>query len=114
LRRAIEEKLPSAPPLPAYLANQLQRLDTQLNELKDWKSFSVTPKRLELMEEMEALVGSTLEPPMLAERIKGLQEEWRTLSKGAGESLEADWQRFHEAAQKAYQPAANTSKPRRS
>ena len=104
LRRAIEEKLPSAPPLPTYLANQLQRLDTKLNELKDWKSFSVTPKRLELMEEMEALVDSTLEPPMLAERIKGLQEEWRTLSKGAGENLEADWQRFHEAAQKAYQP----------
>jgi hypothetical protein len=104
LRRAIEEKLPSAPPLPAYLATQLQRLDTKLNELKDWKSFSVTPKRLELMEEMEALVGSTLDPPMLAERIKGLQEEWRTLSIGAGENLEADWQRFHEAAQKAYQP----------
>src|SRR5260370_12752437 len=56
------------------------------------------------MEEMEALVGSTLDPPVLADRIKGLQEEWRTLSKGAGESLEADWQRFHEAAQKAYQP----------
>src|ERR1700736_734768 len=104
LRRTIEEKLPSAPPLPAYLASQLQRLDTKLNELKDWKSFSVTPKRLELMEDMEALVGSTLDPPMLADRIKGLQEEWRTLSKGAGENLEADWQRFHEAAQKAYQP----------
>jgi hypothetical protein len=104
LRRAIEEKLPSAPPLPAYLASQLQRLDAKLNELKDWKSFSVTPKRLELMEDMEALVGSTLDPPVLADRIKGLQEEWRTLSKGAGENLEADWQRFHEAAQKAYQP----------
>jgi hypothetical protein len=104
LRRTIEEKLPSAPALPAYLANQLQRLDTKLNELRDWKSFSVTPKRLELMEEMEALVGSTLDPPTLAERIKGLQEEWRTLSKGAGENLEADWQRFHDAAQKAYQP----------
>jgi hypothetical protein len=104
LRRAIEEKLPSAPPLPPYLATQLQRLDTKLNELKDWKSFSVTPKRLELMEEMEALVGATLEPPVLAERIKELQELWRTLSKGAGENLEADWQRFHEAAQKAYQP----------
>jgi hypothetical protein len=104
LRRAIEEKLPSAPPLPPYLATQLQRLDTKLNELKDWKSFSVTPKRLELMEEMEALVGAELEPPVLAERIKELQELWRTLSKGAGENLEADWQRFHEAAQKAYQP----------
>jgi uncharacterized protein DUF349 len=104
LRRAIEEKLPSAPPLPPFLATQLQRLDTKLNELKDWKSFSVTPKRLEVMEEMEALVGATLEPPVLADRIKELQELWRTLSKGAGENLEADWQRFHEAAQKAYQP----------
>jgi hypothetical protein len=104
LRHAIEEKLPGAPPLPLYLINQLQQLDTKLNELKDWKSFSVAPKRAELMEDMESLVGSTLDPPTLAERIKGLQEEWRTLSKGAGENLEADWQRFQEAAQKAYQP----------
>jgi hypothetical protein len=104
LRRAIEEKLPTAPPLPPYLANQLQQVDAKLNELRDWKSFSVTPKRLELMEEMESLVGSTLEPPALADRIKDLQQEWKTLSKGAGENLEADWQRFQDAAQKAYQP----------
>jgi Domain of Unknown Function (DUF349) len=105
LRRSIEEKLPGAPPLPAYLTNQLQRLDAKLNELKDWKSFSVTPKRSELLEAIEALAaGSTLEPPALAERIKSLQEDWRTLSKGAGDSFEADWQRFQDAAQKAYQP----------
>ena len=104
LRRAIEEKLAAGAPLSPYLTNQLQNLDTRLNELKDWKSFSVAPKRVELMEEMESLVGSTLDPPVLADRIKGLQEEWRTLSKGAGENLEADWQRFHEASQKAYQP----------
>jgi hypothetical protein len=104
LRRAIEERLSGAAPLPIYLSNQLQQLDTKLNELKDWKSFSVAPKRVELMEEMESLVGSTLDPPALADRIKGLQEEWRTLSKGAGENLEAEWQRFQEAAQKAYQP----------
>ena len=104
LRRAIEEKLTGAPPLPGYLMSQVQQLDKKLAELKDWKSFSVTPKRLELMEEMESLVGATLDPPVLAERIKTLQEEWRTLSKGAGENLEADWQRFHDAAQKAYEP----------
>lgn len=104
LRRAIEAKLATAPPLPAYLSNQLQQLDARLNELKDWKSFSVTPKRAELMEEMESLVGSALDPKALAGRIKALQEHWRTLSKGAGESLEADWHRFQEAAHKAYQP----------
>ncbi|MEA3176733.1 MAG: hypothetical protein QOI59_256 [Gammaproteobacteria bacterium] len=104
LRRAIEERLADAPPLSPHLTNQLQSLDTRLNELKDWKSFSVGPKRAELMEEMESLVDATLDPPLLAERIKSLQEEWRTLSKGAGENLEADWQRFQEASQKAYQP----------
>jgi len=104
LRRAIEERLAGSPALPAHLSNQLQQLDKKLAELKDWKNFTVAPKRIELMEEMESLVGSTLEPPVLAERIKSLQEDWRTLSKGAGENLEADWQRFQEAAQKAYQP----------
>jgi Domain of Unknown Function (DUF349) len=104
LRRAIEEKVSGGAPLPAHLASQLQLLDKKLAELKDWKSFSVTPKRVELMEEMESLVGSSLDPATLAARIKSLQEEWRTLSKGAGENLEADWQRFHDAAQKAYEP----------
>jgi hypothetical protein len=104
LRRAIEEKVSAAPPLPAYLSSQLQLLDKKLEELKDWKNFTVAPKRQELMEEMEALVGASLDPPVLAERIKSLQEDWRTLSKGAGENIEADWQRFQEAAQKAYEP----------
>jgi len=105
-RRAIEEKLAGAPPLPAHLASQIQQLDKQLDELKDWKSFSVTPKRAELIEEMESLIGAALDPPALAERIKSLKDEWRALGKGAGENLEADGQRFHEAAQKAYQPCS--------
>ncbi len=104
LRRAIEEKLATAPPLPPHLSTSIQVLDKKLEELKDWKSFSVAPKRVELMEEMESLVGATIEPVALADRIKSLQDEWRTLSKGAGENVEADWQRFQEAAQKAYQP----------
>lgn len=104
IRRAIEAKIATAPPLPTHLSNQLRQLDEQLAALKDWKSFSVTPKRAELIAEMESLVGSTLEPPVLAEHIRDLQEQWRTLSRGAGESIEAEWQRFRDAAQSAYQP----------
>ncbi|MDB6090712.1 MAG: hypothetical protein JWN85_3496 [Gammaproteobacteria bacterium] len=105
LRRMLAERLSDSPPLPAHLASQLQQLDMKLNELADWKSFSVTPKRVELMEEMESLVGSTLDPVTLAERIKSLQRQWRTLDKGAGgKGLEAEWQRFEEAGHQAYQP----------
>ncbi|GFE84099.1 hypothetical protein GCM10011487_60990 [Steroidobacter agaridevorans] len=104
LRRGIEDKLAHAPHLPAHLANQLRQLDEKLQELKDWKSFSVAPKRIELIERMESLIGATLHPTALAGHIKDLQEQWRTLSKGAGENGEAEWQRFHEAAQKAFQP----------
>lgn len=108
VRRTIEEKLAAAPPLPAKLASQMQQLDKQLDDLKDWKSFSVAPKRAELVEEMESLIGAPLDPPTLADRIKGLQDEWRSLGKGAGSHLDpvvdADWQRFQEAGKKAYLP----------
>ncbi|MDY6945607.1 MAG: DUF349 domain-containing protein [Pseudomonadota bacterium] len=104
IRRALEEKLSSIASLPPHLANQVRQLDEKLQLLNDWKSFSVAPKRAELIERMESLVGATLHPSALAGHIKELQEQWRSLSKGAGEDLEADWQRFNEAAQKAYQP----------
>jgi hypothetical protein len=104
LRRAIEEKCLTAPAVPTYLTRQLQQLDDKLNELKQWKDYAVAPKRVELIEEMETLIGSTEEPKVLAERIKSLQEEWRTISKGIVSDAPADWERFHRASQAAYQP----------
>lgn len=106
LRRTIETRIAAAPPLSIKLSNQIQQLDKLLEELKDWKRFSVTPKRAELIEAMEALIDAPFEPPALADKIKNLQEEWRTLARGAGENLEGDEQRFHEAARKAYQPCS--------
>jgi hypothetical protein len=104
LRRAIEEKLAGAPPLPTHLASQLRQLDEKLQEINDWKRFSVAPKRAELIERMEALIGATLHPSALAGHIKDLQEQWRMITKGTHEDVEADWKRFNEAAHKAYQP----------
>jgi hypothetical protein len=104
MRRAIEEKLASVPHLPAHLAKQLKQLDAKLEELKDWKSFSVAPKRVDLIERMEALIGADMHPTALVGQIKDLQEQWRTLNKGAGETDDAQWQLFHDAAQKAFEP----------
>jgi hypothetical protein len=104
LRRAIEEKLPSMPALPAYVTAQIQKLDAALNELKGWKEHAVAPKRLELIEAMEALIGSTETPEALADRIRQLQDDWKTISLGVTSDSEADWQRFRQASQTAYQP----------
>jgi len=104
LRRAVEEKLPTVPAVPAFLASQVLKLDMKLHELKEWKDYAVAPKRAELIEEMEALIGSEEAPKALADRIKRLQDEWKTISKGIVSDSEADWQRFHQAAQTAYQP----------
>ncbi len=103
LRRAIQEKWPTFT-VPPHLPRQLQQLDEKLNELKQWKDFAVAPKRVELIEEMERLVASTEEPSVLAERIKSLQQDWRTISKGIVSDTGADWERFHKASQSAYQP----------
>ena len=104
LRRAIEEKLAAAPMVPPYLTGQVQQLDVKLSELKQWKEHAVAPKRAELIEEMTVLIGSSEEPQALAQRIKQLQEEWKTISKGIGSDSEEDWQRFHHASEAAYQP----------
>jgi hypothetical protein len=104
LRRAIEEKLHAVPAVPAHVTNQVQQLDAKLNEFKEWKEHAVAPKRAELIQEMEALIGSSEEPKALADRIKQLQDEWKTISKGILSNSEADWQRFHQASVTAYQP----------
>jgi len=104
LRRAIEEKLPALPLVPPHLTRQLLMLDAKLQELKEWKEHAVAPKRAELIAEMEALIGSSEEPQALADRIKQLQEDWKTISKGVVSDSDADWQRFHQASQTAFQP----------
>jgi hypothetical protein len=104
LRRAIAEKLPATAAVPTHLMRHLQQLDDKLNELKQWKDYAVAPKRIELIEEMETLVGSTEEPRVLADRIKSLQEEWRTIGKGIVSDAPEDWERFHQASQAAYRP----------
>jgi hypothetical protein len=104
LRRAVDQSLAAMSAVPAHIARQVTQLDTKLDELKKWKDFAVAPKRAELITEMEALIGSSEPPKALAERIKQLQDDWKVISKGIVSDSQADWARFHEAAETAYQP----------
>jgi hypothetical protein len=109
LRRAVAEMLSSAAPvpapvLPAHLTRELQQLDDELDNLKAWKDYAVAPKRAELIEAMEQLIGAEQEPQALAARIKALQAEWRTISRGIVSETPGEWERFHRASQAAYEP----------
>jgi hypothetical protein len=104
LRRAIDEKLQGVEQLPNYLANQLEQLDETLAKLQDWKNYAVLPKKHELIAQLEALDGSKEHPETLANKIKRLQDEWKSLSKGGKDQDQDLWEKFHELAQKVYQP----------
>jgi hypothetical protein len=104
LRRAIEGKLSPTLVLPAHLARGLQQLDERLHALKEWKDYAVAPKRIELIQAMEALIGFSEAPQALAGRIRALQMEWRTISQGIASDASEEWERFHKAAEAAYQP----------
>lgn len=104
LRAVIAEKLPQAPSLPAWFHGKLQQVDARLEELKDWKTFTVVPKRAELLARMQGLVGAEMSPEELAQHVRRLREEWRTLHRGAGNDDSPEWKQFEEAAEQAYEP----------
>ncbi|RYZ94748.1 MAG: DUF349 domain-containing protein, partial [Moraxellaceae bacterium] len=104
IRRAIDEKLQNLEQLPNHLANQLEQLDETLAKLQDWKDYAVLPKKHELIAQLEALDGSKEHPETLANKIKRIQDEWRALSKGGKDQDQQLWEKFHELAQKVYQP----------
>lgn len=103
-RREIEEQRSAAGEIPTPLARQVRALDARLNELKQWKDFAVAPKRQELIADMQALIGASEDPSALSKRIKVLQEEWRTMTKGIVSETGQDWEEFHRASQAAYEP----------
>jgi len=83
---------------------KLSRLEVKLNELGDWKQFATEPKLISLCEQMEKIPEHGLAPRDQADRIKALQQQWKSM--GASPALEQHWPRFKTAADKAYEPCA--------
>lgn len=81
---------------------ELRVFAARVNELRDWQGFAVVPKKESLVAEMESLVAMAMDPQERANRIKRLQKEWKDL--GPSREGQELWQRFSEAAEKAYEP----------
>jgi hypothetical protein len=87
-----------------FQQERISKLSVQLRELRDWQGYATNPKREELCAKMEALLTEELHPRDKADRIRALQQDWKTL--GASHSYRSQklWHRFKHAADHAYQP----------
>ncbi|MEH6447098.1 MAG: DUF349 domain-containing protein [Oleispira sp.] len=83
---------------------QYQSLTAQLDEIRDWQGYAATPKKEALCVSMESLVGSTIDPAILADKIHNFQEEWKAIGPIARQDDKILWNRFRTAADKAYLP----------
>jgi len=103
-RQSLEAALTGAPSPRPHLTRSLEQLDARLNELRQWKDYIVAPKRIELIEELEALIGVDEEPEALAEHIRALRQEWRTINQGIAVDVPTEVERFEQAYRAAFQP----------
>jgi hypothetical protein len=73
----------------------------QLAELREWQGFASLPHQQALVDAMEQLASTSLDPALKLERIKTMQQEWKALGGTREPEL---WQRFKSAADRAYEP----------
>jgi hypothetical protein len=103
-RQSIEDALTDGATLPPHLARSLEQLDTRLNQLRQWKDYAAAPKRIEMIEEVESLIGVDEAPDALLEHLRALRQEWRTINKGLAVDATAEAERFEQAYAAAFQP----------
>ena len=104
VHKEVQEKAARLGTLPGAVTSKLEDLDAAIARLADWHEFAVTPKKEELIRQMQALADSPLPPEDLATRIHELQDEWRSLSKGVQQADESLWEQFQQASQVAFAP----------
>lgn len=101
----VQEKLQqTAEELPVNIASKLQDFEHLMQKLGDWHEFAVTPKKEDLIKQMQALSESKLAPNDLASKIHELQDQWKELSRGGQQNDETLWEQFQAASVQAYTP----------
>lgn len=83
-------------------ANRLNDASARLRRLRDWRDFAVGPKRLELIESMEALPAQPDDIQAQADTVKSLRRSWNELGPLKGRDRELK-ERFDAAAERAFE-----------
>ncbi|MBS1170904.1 MAG: hypothetical protein H6R01_1822 [Burkholderiaceae bacterium] len=88
---------------------QMTRLTVARAELKrmqDWARWGGNVSREELIAAAGELLGQSLPPNELANRISELRQQWKALDVASGAASKALWERFDAACNAAYAPVA--------
>lgn len=92
--------------LPKPTLQRLGRLMQQLVEMERWQSFGQQSARLQLCERAEALASATGDLAQLARDVQALRTEWKALDQQHAAVPRTLWERFDQACERAYAPAA--------
>lgn len=83
---------------------QIKPLAARLHEVHDWQGFAIEPKKHELCDSIEALIGSIEDTEMLAVKIQTLQEQWKQVGALPHAREQELWLRFKAASDEAWKP----------
>ncbi|MEY4590776.1 MAG: hypothetical protein RL497_2852 [Pseudomonadota bacterium] len=101
----LQEKVQqTAEELPTNIASKMADFEQLMAKLGDWHEFAVTPKKEDLIKQMQSLSESKLAPNDLASKIHELQDQWKELSRGGQQNDETLWEQFQAASIQAYIP----------
>ncbi|MCZ6659231.1 MAG: DUF349 domain-containing protein [Gammaproteobacteria bacterium] len=100
--RRLEKSLPdrAAPEQRHALLREAARIE----ELKDWQNFATSPKREPLIQALESMLETPLDPKVQAEKIKALRSEWNALGPVTRHQDKALASRFNTLAEQAFEP----------
>ncbi|MEO8303140.1 MAG: DUF349 domain-containing protein [Betaproteobacteria bacterium] len=102
----LRARKPGAGTLPKPTVQRMSRLTQQLTELERWESFGQHNARVQLSERAEALPAQALDAPRMAIEVQKLRGEWKVLDEQHAGVPKSLWERFDQACEKAYAPAA--------
>ncbi len=95
----------SAGLLPKPTLQRLGRLNHELREIEQWKSFGQHQACIQMCERAEAAASLKLDPPHVAAEVQKLRNEWKALEQQHGAVPRSLRERFERACEKAYAPA---------
>jgi hypothetical protein len=102
----VKARKPGAGTLPKPTHQRISRLVQQLAELERWESFGQRQARETLCARAEALLATPTDATGLAAEVRKLREEWKALDQQHAGVPRTLWERFDQACEKAYAPAA--------